>query len=374
MKIIIVARQLGVQSEHWLKRQIELLKDQVEQVVVLGNSDSDQLYGIPIVALDIEHQVKYKVLTKVLGKPISDYKNKRLAAIFSKSKADAVLFHYIDFTLNFKNLINNTNKKVFVYCHGYDVTWNLKFHQDPNLSYFKDTYKNEVVELSKSVHFIANSKSTQTKLTDIGVSENKIATKYFGVETNSMRSLPNEFTLLYLGRLVDFKGPHLVLQAYDKACRNGLKAKLIFAGDGPLREMIELMRLNSDYKANISILGEVNYAQAKELFKKASIFVAHNCTGPLSNQEEAFGVSIIEAMSFGLPVITGASGGTKETIADGTTGFLFQPFNTDEQANYMLKYYNDRVLLEKHSKNAQDHVRTEFSLEQEYEWYQEIFN
>lgn len=373
MKLIIVARQLGIQSEHWLKRQIELLKDNVEQVVVIGNCPLKQLYDIPINSIALEYQVKYKVLTKVFQKDILEYKKAKLRQILAKSDADAVLFHYIDFALNFKDIIAASKKKCYIYCHGYDVTWDLKKSSNPNIASFKTSYKNEVLQLANDVTFIANSNSTSDKLKSIGISPEHIKTKYFGVETNVLRKIPGTFTLLYLGRLVDFKGPHLVLKAFEMACNQGLKGKLIFAGDGSLRETIELMRLESPFKDDIEILGGVDYNKAQELFESASVFVAHNCKGQLTAQEEAFGVSIIEAMSFGIPVITGASGGTKETVVHNETGFLFEPFNVEAQANYFLKYFNNANLLSSHSRNAQKHVRAHFSLENEQCWYNQIF-
>ncbi|WP_299778165.1 glycosyltransferase family 4 protein [uncultured Formosa sp.] len=374
MKLIIVARQLGIQSEHWLKRQIELLKDQIELVVVLGKSSVTHVSGVPVKSLAFEHELKYKVLTKIFSKDILEYKKTKLQHIIEHSNADLVMFHYIDFALNFKDIIQNTNKQCYVYCHGYDVTWDLRKHNNPNEKVFLSEYTDKVLELSHGVQFIANSKSTQNKLTSIGVKHEKIKTKYFGVEKNEFRPIPSEFTLLFLGRLVDFKGPHLVLQAFEKACELGMKGNMIFAGDGPLRETIELLRQNSKYKDRIEILGGVNYDTAQELFHKASVFVAHNCNGQLTLQEEAFGVSIIEAMSFGIPVITGASGGTKETIVHNETGFLFDPFDVDAQKDYFLKYYSDNKLLLTHSENAQKYVRNNFSLEQEYKWYQQILS
>ncbi|WMI68456.1 glycosyltransferase family 4 protein [Mangrovimonas sp. YM274] len=373
MKVIIVARQLGIYSEHWLKRQIELLKADVEQVLVMGDCDLTELYGVPVRSLALEYQIKYKVLSKVFRKDILEYKRSKLEHLLSKSQCDTILFHYIDFTLNFKDVIKRSNKDCFVYCHGYDVTWDLRKSSNPREASFSETYKTDVLDLSKDVCFIANSANTVQKLRDIGVSEAKIRMKHFGIEHNDFRKLPEYYTLLYLGRLVDFKGPHLVLKAFEMACAKGMKAKLIFAGDGALRETLELMRLVSDYKEDIEILGAVDYNKAQELFKHASVFVAHNCIGQLTGQEEAFGVSIIEAMSFGIPVITGASGGTKETVVHNETGFLFQPFDVEAQANYFLNYYNDTNLMSLHSRNAQKHVREHFSLENEQCWYNEIF-
>lgn len=374
MKTIIVVRSLGSTSEHWLKRQIHILRKDIEKIIVMGPCDLREIDQIPIISLDLEFQFKYRILVKLFKEDFKLLKTKRLKSILESSKADSVICHYVDFSLNFIDLFKKSDKKIFIYCHGYDITWDLVEGDNPDQYYFDNDYASRVLNLSKYVTFISNSNSTSEKLKSIGIPPGKIKMKYFGVERNEKRKIPSEFTILYLGRLVDFKGPHLVLQSFELACQKGLKGKLVFAGNGPLRITLELMRLNSDYKDHIEILGSVNYSDAQNLYKNASIFAAHNCKGQLTNQEEAFGVSILEAMSFGIPVITGASGGPKETILHGQTGFLCQPFNVKEQTDLFLKYYNEPSLLESHGQNAKEHVERCFNVENEYSWFNEIIS
>ncbi|MCH8923254.1 MAG: glycosyltransferase, partial [Planctomycetes bacterium] len=63
----------------------------------------------------------------------------------------------------------------------------------------------------------------------------------------------------------------------------------------------------------------------ERLRAEADIFTAHNCTGPITRQEEAFGVSIVEAMAAGLPVVSGRSGSLPEIVEDRVDGILVEP-------------------------------------------------
>jgi colanic acid/amylovoran biosynthesis glycosyltransferase len=72
-------------------------------------------------------------------------------------------------------------------------------------------------------------------------------------------------------------------------------------------------------------VGPVNEEAGKTLRRMADVFTAHNCKGPLTCQEEAFGVSIAEAMASGLPVVTGSSGAIPEYITNSITGILVAP-------------------------------------------------
>jgi glycosyltransferase involved in cell wall biosynthesis len=87
--------------------------------------------------------------------------------------------------------------------------------------------------------------------------------------------------------------------------------------------------------------------------------------GSLSNQEEAFGVSIIEAMGAGLPVVTGESGGIKETVIPNKTGFLFTPGDVKAHAQYLIKLAENHVMRARMGKNAYQHVLENFTLENE---------
>lgn len=57
-------------------------------------------------------------------------------------------------------------------------------------------------------------------------------------------------------------------------------------------------------------------------------------------------MSIIEAMAFGIPVVTGASGGVIETVVHGETGILISPGNIEEHADALLSLANNSTTRE----------------------------
>lgn len=370
--MIIVARKLGIVSESWLTRQITLLTPLIELIVVIENEGITEFNGIPVKAIGAENELLYRIQNQIKTKNHKKTLARRLNKILNKSKVSTVVFHYVDYALNFSKVIKHTNKNVYVHCHGYDVTWDLRPHENPTKPRFKSNYTKKVLNLSANVTFIANSADTKSKLGAIGIAEHKIKLKYFGIKTNGFRPIPKEFVISYIGRLVDFKGVDQVIKAFELACDKGLKGKLIIAGDGQLRITVELLKAHSKYKSQIEILGSINAENVQKLMDNTSVFTAHNCKGILSRQEEAFGVSIIEAMSKGLPVITGSVGGVNETVVDGKTGFLISPFDIEAHANAFLKYYHDEHLLIEHGKNAQALVRDKFSEEQEFNFFKNL--
>ena len=375
MSCTVICRSISKSSELWLRRQLRS-HDFFTEVFTMDQI-IDPIDGLSkIKSLSYNNSLLLKILAKsrvIDAENIADwYKQKQLRKI---PLSRPIVIHYLDFALNFSDFIKTSGHKVFVYCHGYDITWDLRSIEKPKEKYFPGNYIDRVLEMSKYVSFITNSKSSIQKLHSIGIPESNIHLNYFGLKPSSdIRVLNNNrpLNILYLGRLVDFKGPDLVLKAFEIACDNGFNGNLKIAGDGPLRSCLELLRQRSKYISRIEILGAVNESVACQLMNEADIFAAHNIMGDLSGQEEAFGVSIIEAMNHGLVVITAKQGGVIDSVNDGYNGFLVQPFDIGAHADAFLSLQQDVSLYNSLSRNACQTIKDKFSSELEYHRLKEI--
>jgi glycosyltransferase involved in cell wall biosynthesis len=201
------------------------------------------------------------------------------------------------------------------------------------------------------------------------VPPSRIVVKYLGVTTPAAPPLRAEqhedLEILYLGRLIDCKRPDLVIKAFELACDKGLKGNLTIAGDGPLRDSCESLRVRSRYSERIQMLGAVDEQTAERLREKADVFTLHNMRGPMTRQEEALGVAAIEAMSSALPVVSARSGGISEVVVDGETGILVRPGDVDAHAEGFLKLASDPALRRRLGVAGWRRARTVFSLEKE---------
>lgn len=77
--------------------------------------------------------------------------------------------------------------------------------------------------------------------------------------------------------------------------------------------------------------------------------------------DEPFGMIAIEAQSFGIPVIASDSGGFKENIIDGATGFLFKSNNVSELTKKIEEFLINNKLLLKFSAEAIINIKTHFT-------------
>lgn len=378
MKILFFTNSLEIYSEVWLRRHIEMLKQDLCVIVCLNSKD--QFYGkIPIVNLNPAMSIWYRIKSKF--KSISDkekslYSSLRLALSIKKYKPDLIFVEYMTNAVKFKEILIKSSLPILIHCHGYDITWNLCTHEKPEEEYFERTYLSNALQISRQSYVIANSKYTYNNLLRVGFLEDRIFLKYLGVKTDvEFRKLsnPDEFNIVFIGRLVDCKGPDLLIQAFDEACKMGMKANLIIAGDGPLLVTCQLLRARSICTKSIHLLGQVDESHVRLLLQKAHVFSTHNTSGCLSHQTESFGVSIIEAMSYEVPVVSSKSGGIPEIIIHRQTGLLFEPGNVIQHAESLVELYNNSDLRIQMGRNARSHVVENFSIKEEYEKFNEIF-
>ncbi|GAB3531494.1 hypothetical protein GCM10027443_13800 [Pontibacter brevis] len=338
---------------------------------------------VPIVSLK-KHTSKslfQRITRKILNKEVTIPQQDRveiLNNIILEYKIDLVFIHFLNYAVSFKKILNSLPCRVFIHCHGYDVHWDLCNHLNPEERIHSINYLSEIRSFEKNVHFIANSNFTKRILLEAGIGENNISIKYLGVPIEQKKTVVDKkhgyISILYLGRLIDCKGPDIVIQAFELACDKGLKGELIIAGDGPLRVTCELYKAKSKYKKNIHFLGAISAEKGIDIRSKADIFTAHNCLGPLTKQEEAYGVSIIEAMAAELPVVSAHSGALNETVIHDETGILVEQWDIEAHAKAFLLLANNSELRKRMGKAGRLRVEKLFSYENEQKTLLKIFN
>jgi len=358
MRIALITNSFKVSTELWIWRQVNYLSREIGYVGILDNLADREENGIPVLSL-------VKDNPPFGSNPF--FMVRKLKRLEEQYGIDTYYIHYLTNAFQLKEFIQLTDRRVFVHCHGFDITHDLKHHQNPLNYYHSIEYRTFLYQLPNQINFIANSLNTKNYLLNYGVSEEKIKILYFGVPVEGIIPVKPEkpVRILFLGRLVDFKGPDLTIRAFEKACEKGLDGELCIAGDGPLMVTCQLLKSQSKYGERIKISGKVDYETGRILRSESHIFTAHNAIGSLSNQEEAYGVSIIEAMGAGLPVVTGRSGGIQETVVHGETGYLFKPGDVDAHADFLFDLATNHRKREKMGKNALNKVIKDFNLENE---------
>jgi glycosyltransferase involved in cell wall biosynthesis len=135
--------------------------------------------------------------------------------------------------------------------------------------------------------------------------------------------------LLFVARFAHNKGIAILLQAIKELDEEGWNDKLefILGGKGPL---FEYYSTNYNYK-NVNYLGFISDKQLINLYKNADLFV-------FPTLFEGMPTVVLEAMSFGLPIIVSDVGATAELV-DNTNGYLIQKNNVRELKTAIIDFY-----------------------------------
>lgn len=168
-------------------------------------------------------------------------------------------------------------------------------------------------------YFIANSHVVQKRIKKYYGRDSTVI--YPPVATHKFH-ISSEIGDYYLigGRLVAYKKYDLAIQAFNHL---GIKLKIFGTGS-------EYKRLKKMALSNIEFLGNVNDQQKAELYS--------HCRAFIYPQIEDFGITAIEAMASGRPVIAFHSGGATETIIPGVTGEFFSEQIWESLAYTLLNF------------------------------------
>ena len=152
--------------------------------------------------------------------------------------------------------------------------------------------------------------------------------------------------ILFSGKYIFKKRPLDLLAAFA-ACDNA-DAHLVFVGDGELRPEMESFILEHSLSGKVILTGFVNQQEMPLYYKAADVFVM--CSG----MGETWGLSVNEAMNFGLPVIVSDTCGCAyDLVENGVNGAVFETGNINQLAGLIDEYLlMDDVSMKKIEKAA----------------------
>jgi N-acetyl-alpha-D-glucosaminyl L-malate synthase BshA len=119
-------------------------------------------------------------------------------------------------------------------------------------------------------------------------------------------------------------------------------------GDGPERQHCERLCRELGISDHVSFLGKQDAIE--ELLAICDLFV-------IPSEHESFGLAALEAMACEVPVISSNGGGLPEVNIHGVTGYLSDPGNVNEMAQYAVEILSDDTTLREFGANAYAQAR-----------------
>jgi glycosyltransferase involved in cell wall biosynthesis len=168
-------------------------------------------------------------------------------------------------------------------------------------------------------------------------------------------SAPHDFTLLFVGRLAEVKDLGTLIRAFAIASAEIPQLRLWIVGEGPVRTSLEALTAELNLTNHIRFWGQ--RLDTAAFFSTADCFV-------MSSVSEGLPMSLLQAMSIGLPAITTDVGGMAEVLRLSQSGLLAPVGDAPAYAQQILTLVGNPTLGAQLSANARAAYHRHFTIEQ----------
>lgn len=218
--------------------------------------------------------------------------------------------------------------------HGFD-------YSEWPLTHGEDCYR-RLFQIAARI--VVNSENTRHRVELLGCPPEKIIriTPYWDMAGFPYRPHTwregEPFRALSVARLIDIKGIDDGIRAVALArqAHPEIAMRYDIIGAGPLRAELEALIHRLDLDTVVTLHGAQNSATVRRMMASAHAFMLPS-RKTATGAEEGFGVTLLEAQSAGLPVITTQHGAFPEVVAHGETGFLAPERAPDALARYLIE-------------------------------------
>ena len=246
-----------------------------------------------------------------------------------------------------KGVITNPSTMHICYCHSpMRYGWEFSYEYAGRMA-GKGSLKNKILNYFLTMvriwdnasadrvdYFIANSENVARRIWKHYRRESVVIHPPVRCKLFEISDVDQDFFLI-VSRIQEYKRIDLAVKVF-----NDLGLPLIIIGDGPDREKLEKMA-----KENIKFLGRQSDQIIKEHYSKCKAFIFPG--------EEDFGITPLEAMASGRPVIAYRKGGALETVVEGKTGVFFDEQTEESLKEVILKFDRQKFSKEEIRKHAE---------------------
>ena len=253
----------------------------------------------------------------------------------------------------FMPLCKMMEKKVIVHFHAfspettirskYRALYKYLFSKADRVIVLSEYWKHEVKkEIPKAkVEVIYNPCLAEVKELSVGFAD------YDG-------PMPKKYSILYAGTVNQRNGYADMVTAFAKIAKKYPDWEIVFAGNGEI-EQGKALAQQFGITSQTLWLGWVNGEDKDRAFREATVFC-------LPSYAEGFPMSVLDAWSYGLPVITTPVGGIPDVAKDGENMLLFNPGDVDALAACMERMITDVELRKSISRASIDFARNRFNI------------
>ncbi|MCL4312446.1 MAG: glycosyltransferase family 4 protein [Candidatus Thermoplasmatota archaeon] len=203
-----------------------------------------------------------------------------------------------------------------------------------------DIMKREKEGAEKADAIITVSNLTKKILVEkYNIDPDKITAVYNGVKSSAYTQGQNykrERQILYFGRITSQKGPKFFMEMADKILQYEKNVKFVMAGTGDMLDEMKVYALDHGFREKILFPGFVDFHKAIEYYKRSEVFV-------IPAVSEPFGITVLESMVSGTPVIMSKTTGVGEAL---NNALKSEYWDTDVMSSYAVSIINHKSLMD----------------------------
>ncbi len=297
-------------------------------------------FHINAVYVVVGRRVNEKGIIRIPRRLIIDYG--RFLKVLRSEPIDVV---HVNISLNTKGVLRDSvfvimskvaRKKILIFFHGWDKDFEKKL-KGISLWLFKRIYFSSKAIIVLAADFrnqLVRWGFRQPIFIETTLVDDDLISGFDITESLDMRMKDGARNVLFLARIIKEKGIYETVDAINLLQKRYPDLGLIVAGEGEERANVEAYVQENNIQ-NVAFIGYVTGEKKRDVFQDAYLYC-------LPSYQEGMPTSVLEALSFGLPVITQPVGGIVDFFENGKNGFI-----TENREAAVIARYIEKLILEK---------------------------
>jgi glycosyltransferase involved in cell wall biosynthesis len=178
---------------------------------------------------------------------------------------------------------------------------------------------------------------------------NSVATINPGVDTEVFTPRnhiePDKKQVLFVGRFVPVKNIELLINAFENIQRIHPSAELVLVGEGPQEDELKKRVEEQNLSETVQFMGYIPNDDLPKFYRNATVVA-------LSSRSESYGITLLEAMSCGVPVVAPDIGVIPDIVDENENGLLYQRGSVAELTDALDEILSDIKLRRSYSQAA----------------------
>lgn len=355
-KLAYIAIDYGLVSETFISDSVELFANSLSQFELIYQTRHTTT-SLPFNT----HQINFGVLTSFFDRVRYRFLNdqtrirmlqqnatRKLLPVLLKVNPDIVYTDYASTAILIYPVMQRLKIPFVVHLHGADITVTRSVGYDLEL---KRAFYRAARQIAASDHIrrlaiLKGSNPSKVEVIRLGINN-------AGIHLSANKT--NHPSVIFIGRLTAKKNPLALIHAFRLVVESVPDAKLTIIGEGELRDQAEQLIESLHLRDHVVLEGAKPNQKVLELLSMHWVYTQHSVTASNGDQE-GFGVSIAEAASLGLPVVSTLHNGIPEQVIHGETGFLCREYDFESMAAHIKTLLLDEELRKKFGEHGRKNI------------------